>query len=1152
MPTGAQRWALVATLVMLFVSVLVPTGQAMPASNATVSVIVRTAGGSFAPVGVNVTLTERATGASCQGTTSLGGVYTFVNGQDDALGHTCWLFPGWFTVSVPAEVDRSTGSSIPIAILPGAGSSSTFNATQSQLNGGYIAYLGGLTALPMTYTLSGAINNTLGSNAGNTTTVQVLDPAFPGLVLAQQTAVSSYAFHNLPAGTWTVYAVSNLYNGSTETNYSQVKVPAAYNLDNITLTSYLVQGFFIPSGQATFYNGTNITLYDLTNSKAYDFPIAPSQTNARNTFFQFGSYAGLVGNRAGTTQFAMLVAPQGNSPAWTYFAASPSMRAQDLSFSTSAWGSSPPTVQSTNLAFSPSFGSAWVNSTESLSAGSTIPQLPNAYVSDLYSQVGMDFAGGALNATPAAWHAFENWLNDSGAIYPAQQANLMVNATSFTENGNQTGAVNFHDGPVPSDLSFSSASTFQFGTNETYQLAKTLTTKTSTHTLTMGFRYPTSTESLAYNVQLPTNWVLQANTPVPAGTSLTPTGPGGTWSSFTLTAKASPAGSPNGTATFSLVKIQNVTAVVNVNSPNFAFGNKTNVVSPRHANYTVIVGEGQNVSFSSAGSLFPAGFNATSYTWDFGDGSFNTTYRTNTTTYHTYTTAGLMHANLSLLANGGQRDQQSFEVLVDNAAPTPMITVNNTHVSKISSNDSLLYVNWSTSLKLNATGSTDTIASSEPWLPAGRLSVAIWNISAGPTFSASYSSTNFSIGRQAASVFGNITYAFNGAGAWVGSQTIDGTSYTVNGWVYRVALQEFDAGGNKAYSTLYVIVNDTQKPNPIGHPQGAPSFSPANQVGKNVTSGVALSSGMCPINLVDKWSFDPNNGTVTAYSWHITNAGWSAFTPRWFNSSTNNDTRTNLPVPQTASTVKSAAYNITLNVTDAARNFANVTYQFTCQLNSTIAPILQLLNMTVEGSTTLTEGNSYTLYANVTNVGGVQSMANGTQVMFYYTDISGGSQKNIGYGTLYGFTGGVLNGSAESCSTQCALHYNVSYRAEIKWTVPGGGITGGLAAGQYKICGNGTAANEFPGSYKTGANIICTTVTINQSPLQQYLVAIIASVAVVAVLAIIYFVYRRRSKGGGKKSPSGKGKKPVLDDDEEDEDETPSKGGKSSRDDDDD
>ena len=1150
MPSGAQRWALVATLVMLFVSIMAPTGQAMPASNATVSVIVRTAGGSFAPVGVNVTLTVGATGESCTGTTSLGGVYTFVNGQKDVFGQTCWLFPGWFMVSVPAEVDRSSGSSIPIAVLPGGGSSSTFNATQSQLNSGYITYLSGLTALPMTYTLTGAINNTLGSNAGNTTSIQVLDPAFPGLVLAQQTAVSSYSFHNLPAGTWTVYAASTLYNGSTETNYSQVTVPAARNVFNITLASYLVQGFFIPQGQATFYNGTNLTLYDLTNSKAYNFPIPASQTNARNTFFQFGSYSGLTGNRAGPTHFALLVAPQGNSPAWTYFTVSPTQRTQDLSILTSPWAGSPPTTESTNLAFNASFANAWVNSTESLSAGSTIAQLPNAYVSDLYSQVGMDFAGGALNATPTAWHAFENWLNDSGAIYPAQQANLMVNATSYSEYGNQTGAVAFHDGPTPSDLTLSSASKFAFGTNESYQLAKGLTTKTSTHTLTMGFRYPMSTEALTYTVQLPTNWVLQANTPVPAGTSLAPAGPGGTWSSFTLSSLHSPNGATNGTATFNLVKIQNVTAVVNVNSPNFAFANKTNVVSPTHSNYTVIVGENQNVSFSSAGSLFPSGFNATSYTWDFGDGAFNTTYRLNTTTYHTYKTAGLMHGNLSVLANGGQRNQQSFEVLVDNVAPTPKITTNNTHVKSISANDSLLYVNWGTSIQMNATHSSDAIASSEPWLPSGRISVAIWNISAGPTYSSSYSSTNFSIGRQAASVYGNVTYTFNGAGAWLGSQTIDGTTYKVNGWVYRIALEEFDAGGNKGYSTLYVIVNDTEKPVPIGHPQGGSYFSPANQAGKNVTSGVAVANS-CPINLVDKWSFDPHNGTVASYSWHVTNAGWSAFTPRWFNSSTANDTQTKLPVPQTASTVKSAAYNLTLNITDGAGNFANVTYQFTCQLNSTIAPILQLLNITVQGTSTLTEGQQYTLYGNVTDVGGVQSVANGTQVQFYYETTAGGSQKTIGYGSLYGFTGGVLNSSAESCNTQCNLHYNVSYRAEIKWTVPGGGITGGIASGQYKICGNATAANEYPGSYKTGANIGCTTVTINQSTLQQYLVAIIASAAVIAVLAIVFFVYRRRSKGGSKKPSSGKAKKAALDEDEDEEESSP-KGGKSSRDEDDD
>ncbi|MDE1820708.1 MAG: hypothetical protein KGI98_07650 [Euryarchaeota archaeon] len=1159
MPIGAQRWALAATLVVLFVSMLAPASTAAPTSTNTLAIVVHLAGGSYAPKGVNVTLAAGSSGQTCTQTTQAGGMAVFFSGQADATGKVCWLNPGWYTAAVPPQDDRSSGGSVTLTILPGAlgVSTDTFYASQSLLNSGGPLYLGGVTSLANTYTLSGSINVT-GETNDNTTAVQVLDPSFPGLVFAQGSFIASYSFtRDLPAGTWTLYASSTLANGTTVTNYTQVTVPVARNTWNITLAPYLVQGYLFPTDHYLFTNQTNLTLYDTATGARYQF-VNPASAGGSN-FFQFGSYNSVVAPWTGSTRFLLLVAPQGKSTSWQYFTASPTGKGQNLQVHVTPLGAAPPTVESTAIAFNQSFGAAWVNSTQKLSNDSVIPQLPNAALGDLYAQVGVDYASGNINGTLSAWRSFESWLNLSGPIYPAQQSYLTVNGTDFSESGTFTHAYS----GIPTDRTFNSTQVFWHYTNESYSLASAVTQKTSTHTLTMDFRYPTASQSLSYTVQLPKDWVLQAGTSVPAGTSLTAAGPGGTWSAFTLTSQYSPTlGATNGSATFNLVKVRNVTAVVNVNSPNFAFANKTNILSPTHNNYTVVVGLGQNVSFSAAGSIFPSGFNATSYLWNFGDGSSKPTYRTNTTAYHTYAcptgiagcaALGRLNASVLLTANGGQRSWQNFTVLVDNAPPSPHISSNDTRgLVRLSSNDSMLRVNWSQSLRVNATYSNDsilsngtkaTLTSAQDWrLPMGKISDAIWNISAGPT----YYTTNFSIGKQAASVYGNVTYQFNGAGTWNTTRVIDGNTYTVNGWLYKVVLKEYDAAGNAAYSTLYVIVNDTEKPRVVANVQGGSFFSPQNMEGKNVTSGTALSSGYCPISLVDKWTNDPHNGTVKNESWRIENTGWYSFNPVWFHPANGAAVATSVQVPQTASTVKSAAYNITLFVNDSAGNEANMTYAFTCQLNQTTTPILQLLNLTIQGGpSTLTEGQKYTLYVNVTNVGGTRSVANGTVVEFYYETLSGTGHTNLGTGTLYGFSGGVVNSNASNTNN---LFYNVSFRAKIDWTVPGGGITGGLSAGQYNLCGNGTATNEPGKIYQSKSNIACKQVTINQSPLQQYFVAIVASVAVVVVLALVYFIYRRRTHGGSKKSAKPK-KALEEEDEEEDEEKSSPKGGKDKDDD---
>ncbi len=1151
MPIAPQRWAMAAIMVLLLLSALPSLGSAAPASQYSIYVVVTTSSGAPAPNGVNVTLMVGATGQSCQLQTSGGGgTVSFLNGAPDMFNRICTIAPGWYTVSVPPQVDVSSGAPSHIGIFP-SGSSSTFSATQSQLSAGYLVRIGGVTTSLMSKSLTGMIDLNGAQEYNASAVVQVLDPAYPGLVLASGAFTGKYTFaSDLPAGTWTVYSTMNL-GQNTLTNYTQVTVPTVNNRWDVNLSSYLVSGLIFPTENLRFTNQTNITLYDLSSGATYHFVNPPSAYPQTSNYYQFGSYNSLAGSSTASSTFLALFAPQGESPVWRYFYASPSNPTQNFDLSTSSLRS---TVQNTTLTFNSTFDGVNVYSSTQLGNGSVVRALANAGVGDLYAQVGMDFNSGALNASSAAWTAFENWLQLSGPVYPADQANLQVNKTSYTETANY----GFYPGATPTDLEFSSAQAFSYNTTESYAIANNLNDRTSSHNLTFGFRYPTSTEQLSYRVNLPSGWVLSADSPVPAGTSLAAAGPGGTWSSFFLNVSRSPYGAQNGTVSFQLTKVQKVTVAVNVVSPNFVFANKTNILNDTHSNYTVLVGVNQNASFSAATSVFPAGFNATSYYWSFGDGNSQYTYRHNTSVYHTYTSGGRFDAYVILTANGGQTSRQNVTVYVDDAKPTPKITVNDTRGLLTglgaAGNESLLRINWSQSLRLNATGSKDAIHNPQPpYLPSGNIGDAIWNISAGTT----YTSTNYSVAGQAASVFANVTYQFTGAGPWISSQSIDGASYTVNGWVYKVVLREFDAGGNNASSTLWVLVNDTEKPNPVADVQGGGYFSPANLEGKNTTSGTALPSGYCPITLVDKWSNDPHNGSVVAWNWEISNPGWSGFSKIWKNATNDNSTNLQLKVPQTSSAATSSAYFVNLTVKDRAGNLANTSVLFTCQLNSTTAPILQ--SLTLKGPSSVTEGQKYSFSVNVTNVGGSLSVANATHVRFYFETSSGGSPTNISWGTLYGYTGGQVNSSAEPGVTQANLHYNVTYQAQVTWAVSGGGVTGGLAPGQYRICANATSYSEASGSYSTQANVACTTITVNQSTLQQYFVGIVIAVVVIVVLVLVFFLYNRRSKGGSvKKASSGsKGsKKPAADeedeDEEEEEDEEPRPKGKSSSKDEDD
>lgn len=1097
MISPAKRALFLATVALVLIGLVVPVASATaPNSNKLAVRVTLDASSTPAPAGVNVTLFQKGSDLLCNATTTLGGQALFLSSA------ACDLTPGWYTAQVPAQVDRAVSPAQ--YIVPSQSTRDTFYASASTLASGGPIDLSGLSSLLLSSTIRGNVNASGHPVSG--AVVEIRDPSQNGFVLSNGTFSGTYSLP-APVGTWTVYAQANIPGASTPRyNFTRAVVSSAgaTTWTNLSITNYLVQGYLVPTTGYAITNNTNVTLFDLSTGGVYH------SSSTSGNFFQAGTYASLLAGNPGTpgTQFLMFLSPQGYETATQYLKVSAAGPTLSLSVPVTADGTHPPTAEATTIAFPQNFSTADVTSQVTRTAGSTFVSLPNASVGNLYAQMALDFGSPpAVNASSAEFTAFQNWLASSGPVYPADVMGLAVNGTNFVETGN------FHLNytSVPTDTNFDSNQALGYRTTENYTLGTALKPSYSSYQLTLGFRYPVSNEALNYTVVLPPDYVLGAHASAPLGTVLTPAGPGGTWTAFTLSALHSPGPELNSTAQFTAYRFQNVSAIVNVTSSNFAFSSH-NVLNSSRANYTVVVGAGQNVSLSAANSLIPSAFNVTAYRWTFGDGTpgVNTT---NVTVYHTYAKGGSYPGSLTLVANGGQTSVVSFKVLVDSVPPTPQIATNASAVDWLNGAHTLgvTYVNYSTSLRFNATGSTDALYSGAS-VP-GVIADAIWNISAGPT----YASYNYSLG-AGARVLANVTYAFLGAGPWLNHTVINGTTYATKGWVYRVSETLFDSGGNRANATLWVLVNDTQKPDAIGSLQ--------NSKGQNVTTLVEGGNETAQVTLIDKYSHDPGNGSIAAYRWTVNNSKGSGFTPRYFNATTDVAPSVWLPAAQ-------GTYSFNLTVTDLAGNTATTILPLTVSPNRTLRPVLQVSNFTTP--TSLTAGSSYTIWTNVTNAGGNSSVAENVTVTFYLTSpgvtdhraLVGGAPGAVRF---YGYTNGVVNGTV-AFTGLATLKHNQTLRAEVTFTAPGN-LTGSRA-----LWTNATATNEFPGDYVGGANLAQISVSVNPSPTNQYLEYGIVAAVGILIIVLVYFAYRRRARGStsGSGKGSGRGGKGSSKDDDEDD-----------------
>jgi hypothetical protein len=1111
--TRVVLWAL-AFLVLANVLASIPGAQAGSTPNYTLLGYVTQAGGASAPPvpsGVTVDLISSASSQTYTTTTqSAGGSFSF-----NAANTGSTLAPGWWGVWVPPQAHASVYGCKPCAVLPSEQNPQYYweNSTSltTQTTADNPVSVSGVTLTPYNATIWGNATFLGAPVAG--ASVQLLDPTFNGLVLANNTTVSQATNTTVvgefslivPFGTWvlqtTVAGSPNYYSTQLITvSADQMTVNPAVQ-KNFYAWGYIDQK---SDPTARVPASGNATVFDPTTGYVYTSPISSG-------YYSLATYpAGFTGPGAQTLD--VVLAPVGWQTvtyALSVSTATPGGPGAHLSYTSPI---APPASYNTTLNFSAGFGKVSVTTAATLHNDSTFPNLANASVGQLWAQLALDWQNN-LSFNEANLATVLAWVNSSGPFFAAGQSLLTVNGTGFGQPANDTFS---GTSTCVSFCNLTSGASIQLNWAQSYNVTASLPANPKTWALSFVFKHPTNYGAYNYTVVLPTGWVLTAGNQVPAQSRLVPAGPDNTWTSFKLV--SGPSSSPSSTATFTIVKYSAVTAVVNVTTSNFAFST-ADVLNETHNNYTVVVGVGQNATFSALNSSFPSGNNGTLYQWAFGDG--NTTSTSLATTYHTYTAAGEFKGTLTLTSSGGQMNTVDFFVYTDDLAPTALISANAT-VEMTGGGAEYLLINSSTTLHFNASSSTAQINSATT-LP-GVLSIASWNISTGTS---AVTLANYSTG-SGLKFASNLTVQFNGAGSYLTSGNVNGTAVAFTGWQYNVTLQVWDGAGHRSVAYLDVLVRDKQKPVPvidILNSAGASIVSSGIVEGANQTAEIVLNGAN---------STDPHNGSVATYNWVITNSGNSSVSITNVQQAVQPGYK--VPAkPRYWLQPQDKPYTVNLTVTDRANNTAYTTASLTISINTSERPVLSVTNLTAP--TTMTDGSSYTVWANVTNTIGQNSTALNVSVRFYLLPPSGvGSGTTIGGSPasvkFYNYTAGILSGTPVATGL-IDIPWNETVRAEISFTPS--------SSGTFDLWANASAQNEFISDYKIGANQQSVSVTLNPNPDIEY--EEIAGVAVViVVLIVVFLVLRNRgprvgSKGGSKSSggskPSADKSKKDADDDDE-------------------
>jgi hypothetical protein len=1116
------RAALWVVVLLLLAGSLATVGMAQAASSPNYTLTgyaFLTTSGTF-PAGVQVDLVSRATGATFTTNTLRGGSFNFTTASTGGA-----LVPGYWGVSIPAAANLTLSAyRQPAAAVPLNQTTQFFFLNTTALSTtNYPVLLDNITVLNYNGKIAGTV--TSGGSPEEGAQVQLLWPAYNGLVLYSNTTNASGGFTlKAPPSTppspasWVVETTAP--SAAVAYNLSKVVVSSGGTTTlNPTINTYLVSGRMYAHPGSPVPTAGNVTLFDTNNGYIYSNPTPVGGSYSAGTY-----PAGFSGS--GSQTFSVILSSIGYSTTSfpLTFTTPPPAGGIVRDATMAALLPSQRGIYSTTLNFAgidvySGKGNLTVTTNAVLGNDTVFANLPNASVGQMWAQLGLAFAH-STTLPFADLSDLYAWENASGPFFPAVQAGTAINGTGFL---GQT---------VPQSLqSLSSTCTssstcglgfngnIHLGWNETYALNGTLaTTNSSAYTLSFGFAHPTSYDTYNYTVILPTGYVLAAGAPAPSHTQLVPAGPGKTWTKFTLVSQPSP--TPSGTASFSIVKYANLTANVNVSAKNFAFSTQ-NVLNATHGNYTVVIGVGQNATFSALNSTYPAGTNGTLFQWTFGTtGPGNTTTTGQPTTNYTYATASgatPYAGTLKVTSSGGLVNSTDFYVWVGEGPVTAAISTNaSSSANRTANGHPYLFVNWGTVLYLNATASTAKISPTAP-IP-GNISVAYFSITA----KGYKASTNFSAS-QGAVFTSPYTFQFLGAGVYYANHTsINGTVVNFKGWQYNITLRVWDSTGQSASTILVVLVNDTEKP--------VASFQILNSAGKGVSgSGVIASTSnlTAKVQLNGANASDPHNGSLTKYYWLITNSGNSTI-------HLGTNVTTVKPYPTYWLAPQAKPYTVNLTVWDLNGNRGYTTQSLAVSPNSTTTPIMAANNLTAP--TTLTSGSSQTIWVNITTGGGSQAVAKNVTVSFYLTSPSGTSRSYIagspGTVKFFNYTGGVVSATPFATGVIASMSYNTTYRAEITWSPVG--------TGNFVLYANVTAQNEYSGSYINGPQVTSQSITVNPNPTTQLLEYVAIGAAVVVVILLIVLYYRRRTgrtTGGKSTGRSGleRGRSRSGDDEDEDD-----------------
>jgi hypothetical protein len=1063
-------------------------------------------------VGTQVDLQSRATGQIFTTTVhSSGGAFNFTTSSTNGA-----LVPGYWTVWIPAQANVTFGGCSPAcAVLPTNQSPEPLYLSASNLTS--TTYSVSLYDSLLTYgsTIKGTVSQGGGPVGG--ATVQLLDPLYNGLsfwnTTTNLTGATKGAFTmSVPAsppGGWVLRTTAPI--GQTAYNVTKVSVPINSVVTvNPVIQNYLIYGRMLQTGGSPIPTGGNLTVWDQTNGLIY------SSATPAGGFYSFGSYN--FSSPSGTT-YDVALSAVGYATSWyqvTVFGNSPVNRNVVLpALTTTQRGTYTTTLNFSTLNVATGKGSVSVNTSAYLGNNTVFPNLPNATVGQMWGQLGLDFAH-SISFPLSDLSAFYAFENASGPFFPAVQAGLALNGTGFLAPSSPQKLTSQSESGCSTPCGLSTSANIQLGWNATYQLNGTIPINSTSYTLTFGFAHAPSADTYNYTIALPTGYALAAGTAAPTNTKLTPLGADRTWTKFALTSLPSP--TPQGSASFSIVRYANLTANVNITERNFAFSS-ANVLNSTHNNYTVVVGINQNVTFSALNSTYPAGTNGTKFVWNFGPAQASVGQPT---TNYTYTTASGKYpynGTLMVTSSGGLVNSTKFFVWVGQGPATAVIATNATaSANRTAGSTPYVFVNWGTSLAINATFSSAKISSSSP--QANVITVATFTITAkGYKVVQNYSTS------QGAAVDTNYLYQFLGAGVYYNSTKLGGTAVAFRGWQYNVSLTVWAGSGQSATSVLYVLVNDTEKP--------VSSFQILNAAGKPVSgSGVIAASNLtAKVQLNAANATDPHNGTISRYYWQISNSGNSSLYRA------ENQTAVK-PYPTFWLQATGKAYTVNLTVYDLNGNRGWVNQSLSVSVNSTTTPIMQANNLTAP--TTYNAGTSYTLWVNLTAGGGTSSTATNVMVTWYLQSPTGTSRHPIagspGSVQFFNFTGGVVNTVPVATGTVASMSHGTTLRAVIHWTP--------TSTGNYVLYANVTASNGYIGNYASG--VVSQPITVNPNPTTQLLEYVVIAVVVVAVILLIVIFYRRRTGRGasgrstGRSGSSDRGSKSKpsddTDDDEDDED----------------